>query len=296
MTLEYFLVRYNISHDIKPSTLDHYGWVIKSLNSYTGRETLTTELCADLLNGYLLWLRNSGRSPFTCKQRRASLLVLWRAAADDGFAPAVPPTSKIRQVRTPDPPKEVWSPGDVAKLIASCDVIAGTFRTLPVDRPDYFRTLIAAAYDSGLRRSDLHAMRAAGIDTRTNITQLKTGRCVVVKFSEHTARQIAAFVSGSGRELIWPRWSEHRGVFSRMFQKIVLSAGLKGSFSKLRKTSGTEVERLAPGSGWVHLGHSSPDTARVWYINQARAYAGNVPLPPEIGFPDVHSIPTDHAN
>lgn len=278
MSLRNYLDRYNLAHDIKPSTLEHYTWVVHSLDAYTGHQTALADLSADLLNGYLLWLRERC-SPFTCKQRRASLLVLWRSANEEGLAPPVP---KIRPVRTPDPPKDVWTPADVAQLIAAASVLAGPFRNMAIDRVKYFRTLIAAAYESGLRRSDLHAMQADQVREATSIAQLKTGRCVVARFTAATCAEILAFVAGTDRNTIWPLWSKHRGVFGRMFGRIVAAAGLRGSFSKLRKTSGTEVERLAPGAGWVHLGHSSPDTARIWYINQARAYAGNVPLPPDL--------------
>lgn len=281
MTLQDYLVRYNISRDIKPSTLEHYQWVIHSLDSFVGHETCVEELSADLVNGYLLWLRDNGRSPFTCKQRRASLLVIWRAAAEEELAPQVK-QSKVRSVRVPDPPKDVWSPDEVKLLLEASAVLGGLFRNMKIERAMYFRTLIAAAYDSGLRRSDLHALPIKSIKSRTVVTQLKTGRCVVARFSERTEEEIADFVLGRERELVWPKWSDHRGVFSRMFQKIVVAAGLTGSFSKIRKTSCTEVERLQPGVGWLHLGHSNPQTARVWYINQARAYSGNVPMPPEL--------------
>lgn len=284
MTLQNYLNRYNLARDIKPSTLEHYQWVVRSLDSFTGRPTLLAELSPDLINGYLLWLRDRGRSPFTCKQRRASILVLWRAAADENLA--TPPIARqLRQVRTPDPPRPTWLPAEVARLIDAAAVLGGSFRTLPgINRAAYFRTLIAAAYDSGLRRSDLHALPISSTGQLTAVRQLKTGRAVVVRLRPETERAVACFVAGTDRPLIWPLWSQYRTVFARQFQQIVAAAGLTGTFSQLRKTSGTEVERLRPGSAWLHLGHSSPDTARQWYINQARAYTDTVPLPPELPY------------
>jgi len=67
-----------------------------------------------------------------------------------------------------------------------------------------------------------------------------------------------------------------------MFKRIVEVAGLQGTFCKIRRTSGTEVERQQHGCAWLHLGHTSPDTARRWYINPERAYDVDRPLPPPL--------------
>lgn len=280
MTLHDYLVRYNLSRDIRPATLEHYEWVIKSLHAFLGRQVCLEELTGDLLNRYLLWMREKGCSPFTVKNRRNSLLVLWRSANDEGLAP---PVEKVRRISVPEPAKDVWTPEEVAKLVSSCDILGGRFRKTRIMRAPYFRTMILAGYDTGLRQSDLHAIRAMDVQHDTiGIVQIKTSRQVSIRIRPSTVDKIRSFLGSDGRQLVWPKWTHRRGAFSRLFKRIVENAELHGTFGKLRKTSGTEVEREQPGVGWVHLGHSNPQTARVWYINQARAYSGNVPMPPEL--------------
>jgi len=280
MTLQDYLNQYNRAHDIKPSTLDHYSWVAHSLESFAGPVNLT-ELSTDLLNDWLLKLRDNGLSPFTVHNRRNSLLVIWRAAWRDGLAPQ---PGDIRRIRLPDPSKEIWTADEIVRLMDHCRVLRGRFRGLDIRRAAYFRTLIPAAYDTGLRLSDLHHVTVASVLTgnRMGILQQKTGRTVVVRLNENTLADILQFLQLAERQFVWPRWSKRRGTFAKAFRRIVQAAGLEGNFSRLRKTSGTEVERLERGAGWLHLGHSSPETARRWYLNAERAYDVDRPLPPAL--------------
>lgn len=280
MTLQDYLNRYNTRNDIKPSTLEHYGWVIRSVRSFAGDVKLT-DLSDDLCNRWLLWLRDGGRSPFTVHSWRNAFLVIWRSAWREGLAPQ---PGEIRRIRLPDPAKEVWSPAEVARLVDFSAVLRGKFRGLRIERCEYFRTIIQAAYDTGLRQSDLHRVTVASIlnSQRMGVQQQKTGRTVVVRVHPQTLEAIRKFVDGATRETVWPIWSRRRGTFAKTFRLIVSSAGLCGTFGRLRKTSGTEVERLDHGSGWLHLGHSSPETARRWYLNPERAYDVDRPLPPPL--------------
>lgn len=280
MTLQNYLNRYNESHDIQPSTLEHYTWAAHSLQSFAG-EVRLTELSPELLNRWLLWLRDSGRSPFTVHSRRNSVLVIWRAAWRDGLAPQ---PGEIRRVRLPDPAKEIWTIDEVRRLVEACSVLQRRFRGLRLNRADYFRTIIRAAYDTGLRQSDLHHVTTASVlsGDRLGILQQKTGRSVVVRLNANTLVLVREFAREPPREFVWPRWSRRRGTFARTFRQVVSAAGLVGDFGRLRKTSGTEVERLERGAGWLHLGHASPETARRWYLNAERAYDVNRPLPPPL--------------
>lgn len=283
MTLQDYLDRYNQNRDIEPSTLEHYHWVVRSIQSFAGVVKLS-DISVDLCNRWLLWMRDNGRSPFTVNSRRNAMLVLWRAAWREGLAPQ---PGEIRVIRLPDPSKEIWSQDEVARLVDFCAVLSGRFRRTNIQRANYFRSLIQAAYDSGLRQSDLHRVTVASVasSSRMGILQQKTRRTVVIRLHEQTVDAIRQFVTGADREFVWPQWSKQRGSFARTFQKIVAAAGLRGSFGRLRKTSGTEVERLSTNAGWLHLGHTSPETARRWYLNPERAYDIDRPLPPPLPLP-----------
>ena len=51
---------------------------------------------------------------------------------------------------------------------------------------------------------------------------------------------------------------------------------------KLRRTSATHLEAVAPGSATTHLGHATPAMARAHYLDM-RIITPLCPLPPEIG-------------
>jgi integrase len=280
MTLQDYLTRYNQQRDIRPSTLEHYTWVARSLQSFAGN-VRTSQLTDDLLNRWLLHLRDVGLSPFTVHSRRNALLVIWRAAWRDGLAPQ---PGEVRRIRLPDPAKDIWTADELHRLLDACEVLTGSFRGLRLSRAAYMQTLIRAAYDTGLRRGDLHRVTTASVlaGERLGINQQKTGRSVVVRLHASTLELVREFARAPEREYVWPRWSKRRGTFARTFKRVTHAAGLVGDFGTLRKTSGTEVERLERGAGWLHLGHSNPETARRWYLNAERAYDVDRPLPPPL--------------
>jgi integrase len=270
MLLHDYLEQYNLTHDVKPSTLAHYRWVVASFERFAG-PTQTEALTADTVNGWLLWLRENGRSPFTTKQRKISLLVLWRSAWREGLAPTV---QECRRVRVPEPPRRSWLPEDVSRLVAACASLRGDWR-------GWWRTFLLAAYETGLRRCDLQQLQRPDL-VRGNgsviVTQIKTGKLVACTLSPSTLDEILDYCPPS-RKLIWP-WPYRVEAFYRAFQRLAKSAGVQGTFGVLRKTSATEVERERIGTAWLHLGHSSPDTTRKWYTDPGRAYAASRPAPP----------------
>lgn len=277
MLLQDFVTRYCLRHDLSDATERHYRHVSSAFCSWHVTPFRTHDFEPDLLNEYLVYLRELGRSPFTQRQRRTSLLVLWRDAHRQDLAPPVR-TDDVRHIRCPDPPKDTWTPEEVGRLVRACDTLSGYIHHCGLPRREYFRTLILAAYETGLRRGDLHQIERSWIAPGVfAVCQSKTGRQVVVRLTDATLAEILAF-AGS-RAIIWPAPSRKTGSFARTFRQVVQAAGLDGTFGKLRKSSGTEVERLQSGAGWLHLGHTTPDTARRWYLDPTRAYGQDLPVP-----------------
>ena len=97
----------------------------------------------------------------------------------------------------------------------------------------------------------------------------KTGRPVIVAVPADLLRRLPE--SGP----CWPRRFS-REYFRRTFRKIVARAGLRGTFKKLRKSSGTSVESLHPGCGHIHLGN----TRRVFELHYLDLEKGVKPTPP----------------
>ena len=153
-------------------------------------------------------------------------------------------------------------------------------RFIACPRSVYFRVLIMIAYDTGLRRCDLLRITREQIDAdgRFVLVQRKTKWPVLCQVGQDTLQAIDA-------SLLYPRKCIFGGVnigfIGEQFRAIVKAAGLKGSLTKLRKTSVTAMEGIMPGSGQEHLGHKYGDTTRRFYIDP-RLIGSKRPLPPRL--------------
>lgn len=276
MHLHDYLDRYNRTHDIRPATLEHYKWVVRSLEKRSG-PVMLAELHADLVNDWLLWLRDNGRSPWTIKQRKISLLVLWRSAWEAGLAPPIEPVRRLKPLHH-DP--QAWTLAEVHKLLEAAERFT---------RPLFWCSLIRAGYDSGLRLGDLLALRISQVSATLNVRQRKTGSPVAIQFRPETLEAIQAHfgerkqteADGSGHkqtDLVWPLWGR-REAFYRGFRRLVAASGIRrGTFRWLRRTAATQVETVQAGAGTALLGHASRSTTEAWYID--RSQLAHPPLPP----------------
>jgi integrase len=267
MHLHDYLDQYNRSHEIQPATLEHYRWVIRSFEHRSG-PIMLADLNADLVNGWLLWLRDNGRSPWTIKQRKISLLVLWRSAWFDGLAPAIPP---IRRLKPLHHAPTAWTLAEVRQLLAAAEADR--------HRPAFWSSLIRAGYDSGLRLGDLLALCVHQVAPLCTIVQHKTGSPVAIQFRPETLQAIRRQIVGlAAGDAVWPLWGR-REAFYRAFRRLICQAAIRpGTFRWLRRTAATQLEREQPGRGTELLGHASRSTTETWYLDRAQLAAP--PLPP----------------
>lgn len=266
MTLQDYLNRYNLTHDVTASTVEHYKWVVRSFERLTGPVELDS-LSGDDVSRWLGHLKEIGRSPFTIKQRRISLLVLWRSAWEDGLAPPLQPVKRLKPLQH-DP--QAWTVDEVRQLLAAAEASS---------RPLFWCSLVRAGYDSGLRLGNLLALRVEQVAAIVRLRQVKVGTPVSIQFRPETLEAIAAQVDGRGAtDLVWPLWGR-REAFYRAFRRLVASAAIRpGTFRWLRRTAATQTERVAPGSATALLGHASRSTTEAWYID--RSQLAHPPLPP----------------
>jgi len=117
----------------------------------------------------------------------------------------------------------------------------------------YWRTLISIGYYTGLNRCDLARVRRSDIQPSGVIyfSRSKTGKRVCVQIPPDLIAEIDAWHTGNE-----PIWKPYRSDEAErvQFNRIVAHANLTGSFKKLRKSSGTQVELLHPGRGHEQLG------------------------------------------
>lgn len=268
MLLRDYLDRYNRAREIKPSTLEHYRWVIRSFERHNG-QLRTSQLSGQAVDDWLIWLRDNGRSPWTIKQRKISLLVLWRAAWSDGFAPPLEPVRRLRPLQHAP---EAWTLDEVRALIAAAESYHS--------RPLWTGSLIRVGYDTGLRLGDLLAVQVGQITSNLlRVVQGKTGRPVVCQIRPETRQAVDAYIEAYRPEtVLWPLWGRREALY-RHIRAIVRQASIRpGTFRWLRRSAATQLEIVSPGRGTELLGHASRATSEAWYLD--RSQFGAAPLPP----------------
>ena len=148
---------------------------------------------------------------------------------------------------------DVWDTDHIGRLIAAVDVAILPERRTPRGeaRRHFWRTIIPAAWYSGLSEVDLFRLDRSHVDEtgRVTINRSKTGKKVVTFIPP----ALLAQMTDDG-----PFWAPQTAgeQFRLEFRRIALAAGLKGSFKKLRRSSGTAAEILNPGRGHEHLANT----------------------------------------
>jgi integrase len=193
--------------------------------------------------------------PSTVRSKRAHLLALWRAAADEGWCE--PPVRRVRVARSPRPVVEAWTHDEVQQLLHACRRLQRRHRCgLP--RWQWWDLAVRVAWDSGLRWGDLVALPAAAVrpDGVASWTQSKTGRPVTFRLSETSLEALHASLEACPRVLVCP-WPASHETFAQQVRVLVRHAGIRpGTWKWLRRASATDVELQQHGAGASHLGHA----------------------------------------
>jgi integrase len=138
--------------------------------------------------------------------------------------------------------------------------------------PFYWQAWLVVAYFTGLRKSDVFAMRFADVDFEKGtllFTARKTSKpmrlplhsCVM----EHLKR-----IEEPRRELVFESSLKASGSFHKRWEWICRKAGIAESFCPhdIRRTAASEIERAKPGMAAVLLQHAVNDTTHISYLNQ----------------------------
>jgi len=138
---------------------------------------------------------------------------------------------------------------------------------------DWWQSLIAVAFNTGLRRRTLFELRWDYVDFDKRVInvppkRLKSRRFQVVRLNE-TAVEHLRRIEGD-RELVFP-WPYCKEYFDRLFHKLQYEAGLPGKahfgLHNLRKTFGTHIAQESPQAASMALGHAGMDVTIKRYIN-----------------------------
>lgn len=271
---EWLETQYALSRGITEATILWYKNNLAAAERHAGKQLTLGCLSDQLLNGILAAMAKKGLSAEYCRGVRNAVAALWRDAAEQDI---IQPPRKLRRIREEKKPVLTWSLEQVGRLMAEAGKLSGKFRNTEIDRAPYFTSLIRMAWDSPLRRRDLH--RLTGVDIQPDFvwTQHKTRKPVRVRIRPTTLAAIAT-LGRRPEALVWPLWATDTA-FDQTFKKLVRGAGLPpGPWRTIRASAGTAAEVLCPGSGHLLLGN----TRRVFerYYLDASQVAG--PQPPEL--------------
>jgi integrase len=256
---------YQRNHDISPTTYGQLRNAAQLLTRFAGGSLNPADLSADLVNAWLVSRKNAGLAAITLKGNRTSIRMLWRLAHELGLAP---PVGKVRCIKVPHGIPTAFRLDDLKKLLAAAAKERLRWRYWRIEKRLYWRAFLLAAYDSGLRLSDVLAIRWQSIewtgsgDGAMPLVQQKTGHLHVVHFYEETMRALAACQkSGIERDVIFPplsraRWYQH-------FKRLCRAAGVKGTSRYLRRSGASYIAaEHGESAASRFLGHRTPELAQ----------------------------------
>jgi integrase len=246
---------YSLIRDVKPGTLRQYVIVADLVERWAGRPVRLDELdersVSEWLRDYALTVK-----PHTVKGKKAMLLALWRAAADDGLA-SEPSSRRVRRVRVPELVPTAWTKAEVEQLLAAAATLPRKHRC-GLSRAAWWDLAIRVAWDSGLRWADLVGLRVdvVGPDGTASVAQSKTGKVSTFRLSATTMAALRATMAACPRDLVCP-WPASGETFRDQVLRLVAKAGIRaGTWRWIRRGSGTDVELQLDGAGHRHLGNT----------------------------------------
>lgn len=271
------IVAAHVSHrDLSAEYAANLGRRAAKFASFAGDDS-PCAFTHDAINSFLSAVEPAVRRA-TLKSIRGELITIWRAASAAGLC-EMPDTRKIQTRRVPWEPPDCYQVDDVRAMLAAAATLPGTMADR-TPRSDYWSAVIRVAWGTGLRRSDIvrvdcHRLRGSLLSTVSS----KSGQLTVHELSD-SAVDCLRRLDRRRPTMHWPhRWKS----WQHWWDRILADAGIKhGCFKWLRRSSGSYVEKLYPGMGARHLGHTSVATFQRHYDARMVAEPGTLPRVPEV--------------
>ncbi|RIK73110.1 MAG: hypothetical protein DCC68_25405 [Planctomycetota bacterium] len=285
MTLRWFFENcYLPERPVRKSTEYTYRLVIRRFGEYLGRDAMLEDFTAAAINGFLV-ARQGVRSSHTVKGERLALLTFWRSAFDWGYVHELP--RRIRKVKPPVIIPEAFTPQEIAALREATADTRFDREANGVHVGRFLNALIRMAYDTALRLGDLLTLTRdqLGGSGLIVMTMAKTGLPHTCQVRPSTVAALAAIARDDDDRLL--PWRRVRACLHKYWRRLLRVAGLpvhrRYGVQRLRRTSASYVEAIAPGSATGHLGHRTGDMARKHYLDPR--LTSKALLPPDIPEP-----------
>jgi integrase len=143
--------------------------------------------------------------------------------------------------------------------------------------PFFWQCWLVLAYFSGLRKSDIFAIRFADLDLERGtllFTARKTSKPMRLPLHPAAVEHIRR-IEQPKREYLFESSIKVSGSFNQRWDWICRKAGIAERFTPhdIRRTAASEIERAKPGMASVLLQHSINDTTHISYLNQLEELA-----------------------
>lgn len=269
-SLSDYLRTYCLQRELERNSIEQLEISVRLLERFAGRPVHLSEMNDDLLNSFLQHLKDIGRSSHTRRTKRAGILCLWRAAADDGYCQ---PPRKVRTIKHAGRVIRAYGVDDMRALLVAARALPGAFTRTGIARAAWWESLLRCYWDTALRLSDLLRVERDWIagDGTIELAQHKTGHLHRAQVSDTTRAAIEAVLAqGPPRSLIWPLWARKEEMY-KQYRALRKAAGLpeKSSSKWIRRGSASAIEAQAPGTAWRHLGHTRPGLDRQSYLDRS---------------------------
>ena len=238
MLLLELLRSYELEKAVGPYTVGQYRKSIETFGEHLGRPPLVEDLTTANVNAWLAAMEPKYQ-PISLKNKKAGLTAMWNYAADLRLVEPYN-SHRLRRIRVPREPVNVWEDAEIAALMKAADEMPGRLRCGIAVAP-LLVAYVRVNFETGLRQNDMRALRRASIDDSglIQIVQKKTKNPHVCRLSLDTLAIIDS-TGASDREQIWPLTKWGWNVWTK---KLLRAAGLTRGLSTLRKSHATAVYR-----------------------------------------------------
>jgi len=274
---------YAIERRITAGSEYQLGRSVRLFAEWLQRDALPTDLTDRTVSSWLRDLETT-HAQRTVAGHRGNLLMVWRFAAGRSLCEY---PGKVRREPKPRPTPIAWTTEELHRVLAACDQLTRTSRH-GVDLRVYFTAITRAAYETGLRRSDLWRLRRSQIrpDGRiVGLRQHKTGNPITPQLQPET---LALIDNLNGDPPL--NWTGSDSVFYHWWAKIIRAANVRsGALQQLRRTGATYIARDAgEDEATAYLGHTTTEMRR-HYIDRSIS-TPHAPQPPRLQYSGANAM------
>jgi len=224
------------------------------------------------------WLAGLSQSQTTRSNYRRMGMTLIRYAIDRRECRQF--IGRVVRVKSKISPPVAWSMAELSTLISAARKLRGELKK-GCPESLFFEAWIRAGFETGLRFSDLLALRCSCLrGSRLYVVANKTGVPIPKVLSSRCVEILTELSVHSGgveffRPILSERWIRIR------WARLCKAAGLTGTPKWLRRSGATHCEIRQPGSAKKFLGHLSDGLAMKHYVDQT-LLPDQCPAPPPI--------------